>query len=147
MAGCRTQQSAEAPIRTVTEIRDRIVEVPAAQDSALIQMFLYCDSTNQVIMRNYDELTSKYMGVITSARPSGKNLGVTVRANTDRPPVIVTVHDTIVTTDKPIYVKGDTIEVERDLTFFQKFLQWSGGIFWALSIIIIFLLLLNPHKN
>ncbi|MFH1121793.1 MAG: hypothetical protein V1775_18375 [Bacteroidota bacterium] len=133
---CRvTRQQDEVPLETKTEIRDRLVDVAAVQDSGAIRAYFECDSNNKVVLKEYNQLMSDFVSLQSLMTPTDKGALFTVDLNTNHPSTKAAVRDSIVYKDVPVYVKGDDVRVEKDLSWIQTSLIWSGLIAWILLLI------------
>jgi len=118
-----------------TEVRDRLVDIPAVQDSATLQAYFECDSNNRVILNDYNQLMSEYVSLKSLMTPTDKGMLFTIDLSTNHPQTTAKVSDSTVTKEVPVYVKGDTIEVKKPLSWLQKFIIYSGSALWLIVII------------
>ena len=132
---CRTAAPpSQVPLQGKTEIREKIVDVPAVQDSAAIMAFFECDSNNRVILSRYNQLMSDYVSLSSSIVPIEGGMKISAQIKTNHPATKAVVRDSIVYQDVPVYVKGDTVEVVKPLTPFQQFIKYSGIAAWVILI-------------
>ena len=122
--GCKTQQSVvQVPVQTITKVVDRIVKVPAPQDSATIMALFQCDSLHNVVLKNYNELKTSGL---QSAFKSVKN-GIEIRLKTVHDTIRVEAKDSLVYKEIPI-IQKIPVEVEKPLGWFLWTLIISGSL-------------------
>lgn len=101
---------ANPPANIVTE---RLVPVYLSPDSALLTALFECDSSNQVVMKAYNELKSA--GVESSL--SFDNGKLDYKANAKHDTIYIPAKDSIIYVPK--YVPGETVYINR-LTWWQQ---------------------------
>jgi len=122
VCGCRTKKPVvSVPVESHTIIRERLVEVPIAADSALMTAYLECDSNFNVLLRRFDEQKSVKISTALNLDDNGKLSYKVVRV---RDTVYIPARDSIVYKEIAIPVSVP-IEVNQ-LTGFQHFQIWAG---------------------
>lgn len=137
---CRVQKPEQVAIESELRVTERIVEIPAVNDSAAISAYFECDSNNRVILKKYDELMSDYVSLKSLMTPSGKGMHLSVDLKTQRPATQAKVSDSTLKKQVPVFVKGDTVEVDKPPSWLEQFFFYSGIVAW------IFLLSLSGFK-
>ena len=148
VTACRTpKQATEVPVQTKIEIRDRIVEIPAVQDSSSVNAMFACDSNNRVILLSYNELYTQYMSAVSAITPAANGtVKLTVNTRTLHPKTTAVVRDSIVYQEKPIYLPGAPYPVEKHLSWLQKTLIYTGAAAWLLLLLLAIKRFYNPFK-
>jgi len=138
-AGCRTPQPV-TPTKVLfekekTEVRHRLDSVSMPGDSASVRASFYCDSLNQVRLREIDELKGKN----TSSSTSFENGELKVKIKFIDRIVYVPGVDSLIYREKevPVPVPGP-VQIVNELHWWQTALMWVGSI--ALILIIGYLL-------
>lgn len=126
--GCKTPQPQYVPVetvKTVTEtLRDTIIEVKLEVHNDTVAL----PDTVSYLKNKYVESWAKY----------SKGLLMHSLKILDTPiPVKATVKDThkVDSISVPYPVKGDTVYIEKKLSWWQTLFIWTGGIFWLLAIV------------
>ena len=132
---CRSQKPAviPVPVETQTIIRERLVEVAIAADSALMTAYFECDSNLNVLIKRFDERKSANM-TTSSSLDAGRFTYQIVRVSDT---IYVSARDSVVYKEIPFAVNVP-FEVNR-ITGFQHFQIWAGRILLAAAIAMIFL--------
>jgi len=139
VTACRSNSPAVAvPVETQTIIRERLVEVPIAADSALMTAYLECDSNFNVLLRRFDEQKSARISTALNLDDDGKLSYKIVRL---RDTVYIPARDSIVYKEIAIPVSVP-IEVNQ-LTGFQHFQIWAGRCLLVIAAIVFFTMYLK----
>lgn len=125
--------------------RERAIPVQVPEDSTRIKALIECDSNNRAVLRSFDQYRSKYVISSFVSTPLPDNsLELVYEAVTAHPDTVIIVNDSLVER----IVKGDPypVEVERQLSWLQKTLMYTGAA--ALLILLIYILfkIFNPFK-
>lgn len=116
---------ANPPANIVTE---RLVPVYLSPDSALLTALFECDSSNQVIMKTYNELKST--GVESSL--SFDNGKLDYKANAKHDTIYIPAKDSIIYVSTP--VPGDMVYINQ-LTWWQQTWIYAGKLFAVILLI------------
>jgi hypothetical protein len=147
LASCRVKQPpVGVPVKTITEIRERLVEIPAVQDSSDIQALFACDSNNQVILKSYNSLYSDYMNVISTVKPVNGGMGLNIKTKTSHPATVAKVRDSLVYKEIPVFMPGAPYPVEKPLSWLQKTLIYAGAGSCLTLLIFLVKRFSNPFK-
>ncbi len=125
---CKSIPIQEVPVKTQTIIRERVVPVTVSADSALINMLLSCDSSNQVMLRELTEIKS--IGVSTDIKQRSDSLEIKFKTRHDT--IYIPLTDTVVIQEKPVMV--EKTETVYKMKSWQKTFMCIGI---ALTILII----------
>ena len=144
MMSCRQSKQllTQIPIQTKIEVRDRIVSVPAPQDSSMIRALFACDSNNQVILKNYQELKSAGLSTSFNQIPGG----IEIKVNTNRDSLKAKVHDSLVYKEVPIIHEVPKY-IDKPMSWLNKTLCIVGGISLLILLLFIVSKFYNPFKK
>lgn len=138
---CARRYPCNPVTNTETKVVDRIVPIPAVQDSGSLKALFSCDSNNKVILKDYNQLWSKYFSAVTALEPdSSGNMSIKLKVATNHPATNVKVRDSIVYREKEIKVPAP-YPVEKELSWFQKTLIYTGALLWIAALIYILILI------
>lgn len=132
IVSCKVQKPIkEIPVQYREVITTRLVPVINPQDSANITALFYCDSTNNVILKELSEVKSKNV----NSQSSYNNGRLSHKFVTKHDTVYVTVTDTVKSKDIPVIVNVP-FEVNK-ITGWQWFQIYSGRT--ALILLLLFI--------
>lgn len=145
---CKTSKLPEqVSMPSSVEVHDRIVTTDVAPDSSIINALFRCDSNNQVILADYNQLYSRFMSVQTAVEPIGNDLSIKISSKSQPAPVTTMAHDSVITKSVPVYIKGDTVEVPAQLSWLHKTLIGSGVLAWLYLLFTIIFKLYKLKKS
>jgi hypothetical protein len=127
ITSCNPMPIQEVPVKTQTIIRERVVPVTVSADSALVNMLLSCDSSNQVMLKELTEIKSA--SVSTAFKQRSDNFEIKFKTLHDT--IYVPVIDTVVIEEKPVIV--EKTEIVYKMKSWQKTFMYIGI---ALTILI-----------
>ena len=128
ITSCKSIPIQEVPVKTQTIIRERLVPVTVSADSALINMLLSCDSSNQVMLKELTEIKSA--SVSTDIKQRSDSFEIIFKTQHDT--IYIPVIDTVVMQEKPVIV--EKTETVYKMKSWQKTFMYIGI---ALTILII----------
>ena len=139
VTACRSNSPVvTVPVETQTIIRERLVEVPIAADSALMTAYLECDSNFNVLLRRFDEQKSARISTALNLDDDGKLSYKILRL---RDTVYISARDSIVYKEIAFPVSV-SVEVNR-ITGFQHFQIWAGRCLLIIAAIGFFTMYLK----
>lgn len=137
ITSCKSMPIQEVPVKTQTIIRERLVPVTVSADSALINMLLSCDSSNQVMLKELTEIKSA--SVSTDIKQRSDSFEIIFKTQHDT--IYIPVIDTVVMEEKPVIV--EKTETVYKLKSWQKTFMYIGI---ALTILIILTIVYKLFK-
>lgn len=137
ITSCKSIPIQEVPVKTQTIIRERLVPVTVSADSALINMLLSCDSSNQVMLKELTEIKSA--SVSTDIKQRSDSFEIIFKTQHDT--IYIPVIDTVVMQEKPVIV--EKTETVYKMKSWQKTFMYIGI---ALTILIILTIVYKLFK-
>lgn len=137
ITSCKSIPIQEVPVKTQTIIRERLVPVTVSADSALINMLLSCDSSNQVMLKELTEIKSA--SVSTDIKQRSDSFEIIFKTQHDT--IYIPVIDTVVIQEKPVIV--EKTETVYKMKSWQKTFMYIGI---ALTILIILTIVYKLFK-
>lgn len=138
---CARRYPCNPVTNTETKVIDRIVPIPAVQDSGKIRALFDCDSNNKVILKSFNQLWSQYVSAVSALESdSSGQMSLSLDVTTNHPATQAKVRDSIVYREKEIKVPAP-YPVEKDLSWFQQTLMYTGALLWIAALIYIVILI------
>ncbi|WP_321479983.1 hypothetical protein [uncultured Bacteroides sp.] len=133
LCSCRTakQTSTSTETKYDSVVVEKLVPYALPEDSARIRALLECDKNGKVVLKWFDEEHSKRMRLQFSLDSLG-NLMTTAKTEPD---TVYLPQTTINVGKKSVSQSVVTVPVEKELSWWQKTLIWTGVIAWLVAIL------------
>jgi hypothetical protein len=129
----------QVAVETKTTIKDKLTPVTVEADSASMKALFECDSLNQVVLRQLQEVK----GQNVNSQASFKNGELVYKTIYKDKIIFVHGTDSIIYKEVPVNVPGETIYI-NELKWWQKVLMWAGAVMFLQIALIIFSLIKTP---